>query len=1186
MATKPFIAEKGLITQITGSSASLAVAAPLEDGLRDAEALTDSTRMGWYWDRTSEAQRIGYVVNGVATVAITTFGLHFPNLTPAAPADGDFWYTTAGGFQLRHGGTTAQFIGGSLASTQVAVGAATANVVQGSANLTYANGKLVSSANDATYANLNIGVHSAAPATLTNGDVWSTSAGVFARVNGGTVGPFGGPLSAGFLNSVAPTDNGDGTIALPSQTVNLYTAADFQGRPLSYTLPAIASMSLTDNAVNYVVANYNSGSPIYTVGTTLPASSVWGLTTPYYIVYRSGTVLTMLSWDSAGAGLADRLNYRNIRTQRFAYESGLMLTELATRVVSIPDGIMWNGAARNELSAFASNTGAWHFWYHVGGVWTESLATTQYNNTQYDNGTDLATLTNNRYTVNWIYRSQSPSASAFYVLGTGDFNTLTLAAASLPPANLPSEITSFGFLVGRIIVLKGASTAAQIDSAFTRTFVATPITDHNSLADLQGGTASEYYHLTSTQYSNLGTVTSVGITSTDLSVSDSPVTGAGNITLNIGTNAVTNSKLAQIATATFKARATTGVGNVEDLSVAQVKTLLSLTGTNSGDQTITLTSDVTGSGTSSFATTISAGAVTLAKMANLAANSIIGNNTGSPATPIALSVSQTTAMLDTFTTLLKGLAPASGGGTTNFLRADGTWTAPAGTFSGSIAANQIAYGSGTNTIQGSAGFTYTGSLLTVNTTGVASIVAPSGTTMQVVSGSGNGAVTRIMQDCFMGTGGGYNTYLGRAARGTISSPSALQAGDEMTRFGARGYGATAFSSANRAYVSMWAAENWTDSAQGTRVGIFTTAPGTTTTTEKFRFWGDGGVSVGTNLAASPGAGVLMITGTGTYAVLPNLKLQAFDTLDTYMQSNMQNLSNGTSASSDWVATADNGTDSANFVDMGINGSGWSSGTWTLNGADDAYVYSGTTNFAIGTGGTGKTLRLFTGGTLAANARLDLTDTAITAYNQIITPATTTAAASLRLPHGTAPTSPVNGDLWTTSANVYARVNGATYTLINSLMLFSQTQTVTFSGTATTTMIGTGVGSVTVPANSLTAGKKIRVKALFTSTRPSSSYTLVVIVTFGTYTATLTQTSLSGTNSHIFDAEFVPQAAGASVTIVGTARLESSASGMQHTVGTAAAFDTTAATTLSLTGSVNQAAASLSCYSIVVESLFF
>lgn len=40
-------------------------------------------------------------------------------------------------------------------------------------------------------------------------------------------------------------------------------------------------------------------------------------------------------------------------------------------------------------------------------------------------------------------------------------------------------------------------------------------------------------------------------------------------------------------------------------------------------------------------------------------------------------------------------------------------------------------------------------------------------------------------------------------------------------------------------------------------------------------------------------------------------------------------------------------------------------------------------------------------------------------------ASSTAAASLCLPHGTAPTSPVNGDIWTTTAGLYVRINGAT-----------------------------------------------------------------------------------------------------------------------------------------------------------------
>lgn len=44
-----------------------------------------------------------------------------------------------------------------------------------------------------------------------------------------------------------------------------------------------------------------------------------------------------------------------------------------------------------------------------------------------------------------------------------------------------------------------------------------------------------------------------------------------------------------------------------------------------------------------------------------------------------------TSLLNIFTSSLKGLAPASGGGTTNFLRADGTWAAPP--LSGLVQAN-------------------------------------------------------------------------------------------------------------------------------------------------------------------------------------------------------------------------------------------------------------------------------------------------------------------------------------------------------------------------------------------------------------------------------------------------------------------------------------------------------------------
>lgn len=91
--------------------------------------------------------------------------------------------------------------------------------------------------------------------------------------------------------------------------------------------------------------------------------------------------------------------------------------------------------------------------------------------------------------------------------------------------------------------------------------------------------------------------------------------GSGNlvfstiVTNQITNNAVTVAKMQQVATQTFLGRTTAATGNVEVLTIAQVKTMLNLVGTNSGDQTITLTGDVTGSGTASFVTTIAASSI-------------------------------------------------------------------------------------------------------------------------------------------------------------------------------------------------------------------------------------------------------------------------------------------------------------------------------------------------------------------------------------------------------------------------------------------------------------------------------------------------------------------------------------------------------------------------------------------------
>ena len=103
--------------------------------------------------------------------------------------------------------------------------------------------------------------------------------------------------------------------------------------------------------------------------------------------------------------------------------------------------------------------------------------------------------------------------------------------------------------------------------------------------------------------------------------------GTGSFATTLSDDVVTLAKMANVSTSTVFYRKTTGTGDPEVQSLATLKTDLGLTGTNSGDQTITLTGAVTGSGTGSFATTLSDDVVTLAKMANVATATVFYRKT-------------------------------------------------------------------------------------------------------------------------------------------------------------------------------------------------------------------------------------------------------------------------------------------------------------------------------------------------------------------------------------------------------------------------------------------------------------------------------------------------------------------------------------------------------------------------------
>jgi hypothetical protein len=175
--------------------------------------------------------------------------------------------------------------------------------------------------------------------------------------------------------------------------------------------------------------------------------------------------------------------------------------------------------------------------------------------------------------------------------------------------------------------------------------------------------------------------------------------------------------------------------------------------------------------------------------------------------------------------------------------------------------------------------------------------------------------------------------------------------------------------------------------QVTGVSTFTNGPvlvgaATSTGTASQRLQVTGGAYVSGNLGigTTNPQYILTVSDTGTPATfgLTNCLADFTTTANSYGQINLRNTSTGTNASSDIIITADNGSDTTNFIDLGINNSGYSVGSWTINGANDGYLYTSDGNLSIGAinASVAKYISFFTGGTLAANERLRVNSTGV------------------------------------------------------------------------------------------------------------------------------------------------------------------------------------------------------------------
>jgi hypothetical protein len=216
---------------------------------------------------------------------------------------------------------------------------------------------------------------------------------------------------------------------------------------------------------------------------------------------------------------------------------------------------------------------------------------------------------------------------------------------------------------------------------------------------------------------------------------------------------------------------------------------------------------------------------------------------------------------------------------------------------------------------------------------------------------------------------------------------------------------------------------------------------------------------------------------------PLTALYAVDSTNNYLEVNVQNLHNGPLASSDIVATANNGSSGSVYVDLGINSAGYSNGNSNiLNGPNVAYLYAHGRDFKIGNGTPAKDLIFFTnptGGTLGTNTangeeRMRISQNGNVGIGTVSPNSTLSVGGSLTMPLRTGNTAYTitatdhvvihtgsSARTWTLPAA--STCSGRIYILVNNgtgSADITLTQSVRTSGSVTTTTLPITAGSNT------------------------------------------------------------------------------------------------------------------------------
>jgi hypothetical protein len=252
-----------------------------------------------------------------------------------------------------------------------------------------------------------------------------------------------------------------------------------------------------------------------------------------------------------------------------------------------------------------------------------------------------------------------------------------------------------------------------------------------------------------------------------------------------------------------------------------------------------------------------------------------------------------------------------------------------------------------------------------NVTNPEKLLIDAGTTSSVNAIVGKGSIDSYLQ-----------LNIQNQSTGTSSSSDVVATannGSETTNYvdmgiNGQNYSGGIMGTANDAYLYNIGQNLLIGTGTAAKSLVFMTGGTSQSTNERMRINGSGNVGIGTSTFSGTNPERLIVNaGSSGGTAFQNVIVGKGNT-NSYAQLNIQNQSNGTASSSDVVATANNGSETTNYIDMGING-GSNSSTGILGGANTAYLYSAGADFAIGNSASTSDLLFFTGGIAASNERM-------------------------------------------------------------------------------------------------------------------------------------------------------------------------------------------------------------------------